>query len=96
MANEQEQLVAAIAKHLDAQYGDRSKASMRKLFDRYDANHDGKLDKSELTQLLKDIDIGNALTRGVWVKGIIDRIDTNADRMISWDEFEVILVTPPA
>jgi Ca2+-binding EF-hand superfamily protein len=69
---------------------------MRKLFDRYDANRDGKLDKSELTQLLKDIDVGNALTRGVWVKGIIDKIDTNADRMISWNEFEVILDQPPA
>jgi Ca2+-binding EF-hand superfamily protein len=87
---EQQQLVSAIGTYLDKNYGDHSSASMRKLFDRYDKDGDGKIDKNELGQLLKDVDIGNTFTRGAWVRGIIDKIDTNADRTISWDEFQSV------
>lgn len=90
MATEQEQLVAAIRGYLDQNYGDRSPAAMRKFFDRYDTDHDGKIDKQELGKLLKDIDVGNAFTRGAWVRGIIDKLDTNADKSISWDEFQAV------
>ncbi len=93
MANEQQQLVDAIGTHLQKSYGDRSSASMRKLFDRYDVDNDGKITKSELTQLLKDVDIGNSLTRGAWVRGIIDKLDTNADRAITWEEFQAVAAT---
>lgn len=90
MATEQEQLVAAIRSYLDQTYGDRSPDAMRKFFDRYDSDHDGKIDKQELGRLLKDIDVGNSFTRGAWVRGIIDKVDTNADKSISWDEFQVV------
>ena len=63
---------------------------MRKLFERYDTNGDGKIDKQELGQLLKDVDVGNSFTRGAWVRGIIDKVDTNADKAISWDEFQTV------
>lgn len=95
MATEQEQLVTGIGNYLQQTYGDRSPAAMRKLFDRYDANRDGKIDKQELTQLLKDVDIGNTLTRGAWVRGIISRLDINGDQAISWDEFSTV-VAPSA
>jgi Ca2+-binding EF-hand superfamily protein len=87
---EQEQLVAAIATYLDQTFGDRSPAAMRKLFDRYDGDHDGKIDKQELGRLLKDVDIGNSFTRGAWVRGIIDKLDANSDKAISWDEFQAV------
>ena len=90
MAGEQEQLVKSIESALTSRYGDASLASMRKLFDSYDANKDGKIDKDELSKLLKDVDIGNSFTRGAWVKGILDKLDTNADRAISWDEFQAV------
>lgn len=93
MASEQQQLVDSIGKYLQQNFGDRSPASMRKLFDRYDVNHDGKITKDELEKLLKDIEIGNAFTRGAWVRGIIDKIDTNADKSISWDEFHTVVQT---
>jgi Ca2+-binding EF-hand superfamily protein len=90
MATEQEQLVSGIANYLQQNFGDKTPDSMRKLFDRYDVDHDGKITKQELGQLLKDIDVGNSLTRGAWVRGIIDKVDTNADKSISWDEFQAV------
>ena len=88
---EQEQLVTAFGNYLQQNFGDRSPAAMRKLFDRYDADHDGKIDKQELGRLLKDVDIGNSFTRGAWVRGILDKVDTNADKSISWDEFQTVV-----
>lgn len=88
MASEQEQLVTGIETYLRTTYGDTSAASRRKLFDNYDADGDGNIDKAELGKLLKDVDIGNTFTRGAWVRGIIDKLDANADGVISWDEFD--------
>lgn len=90
MASEQEQLVTSIEKALHSKYGDASPASMRKLFDSYDTNGDGKIDKDELKKLLSDVDIGNSFTRGAWVKGIIDKLDANGDKAIAWDEFQAV------
>lgn len=89
MSGEQEQLVEKIEAFLQKKYESTDEGAMRKLFDTYDANADGKIDKGELAQLLKDADIGNSLTRGTWVKGIIEKLDQNADKAISWDEFKV-------
>lgn len=91
MANEQQQLVDSIGSYLQQNFGDRSPDSMRKLFDRYDVDRDGKITKSELEKLLKDVDIGNAFTRGAWVRGILDKLDTNADKAISWMEFQTVV-----
>lgn len=88
MSGEQQQLVEKIQALLQKKYGNTEEASMKKLFETYDANADGKIDKNELTQLLKDADIGNSLTRGAWVKGIMEKLDQNADKAISWDEFK--------
>ena len=91
MATEQEQLVASIEAYLLQHYSEASLTSMRKLFDRYDRDGDGKINKQELGQLLKDIDIGNALTRSAWVRGIIDKLDSNHDNSIAWDEFHNVI-----
>lgn len=91
MASEQQQLVDGIGAYLQNNFGDRSPASMRKLFDRYDVDHDEKISKPELAQLLRDIDIGNSFTRGAWVRGVIDKLDTNSDQAISWDEFAAVV-----
>ncbi len=93
MAGEQEQLVTSIEAALKSKYGDASLDSMRKLFDSYDANKDGKIDKDELSKLLKDVDIGNSFTRGTWVKGIIEKLDKNGDKAISWEEFQAVAST---
>ncbi|MBA3818814.1 MAG: EF-hand domain-containing protein [Deltaproteobacteria bacterium] len=88
MGTEQQQLVTAIGNYLEKNFNDRSRSGMRLLFDRYDADHDGKIDKAELRRLLEDLEIGNAFTRSAWVRGIMEQLDANADKSISWDEFQ--------
>jgi Ca2+-binding EF-hand superfamily protein len=93
MATEQEQLVNGIGNYLEQNFGDRSASAMRKLFDRYDADHDGKIGKQELRKLLEEVDVGNSFTRGAWVRGILDKVDTNSDKAISWEEFQSVAGT---
>ena len=87
MGNEQEELVSKIKALLNKKYGDTSLESMKKLFDDYDTNHDQKINDKELEQLLKDANIGNSFTRGMWIKGIVGALDKNGDKVIDWDEF---------
>jgi Ca2+-binding EF-hand superfamily protein len=93
MSGEQEELIAKIEALLQKKYGNTDEGSMKKLFEAYDMNADGKIDKSELFQLLKEAGIGNTLTRGAWVTGIMEKLDQNADKAISWDEFKVATKT---
>lgn len=63
-----------------------------KAFEHYDSpTRDGKIDKAELVELLKDANIGNWLTRGTWADGIIAELDRDADGSISRAEFEAVL-----
>jgi Ca2+-binding EF-hand superfamily protein len=87
MSKEQKELVDKVQVLLKKKFGDSSMGNMRKLFDEYDRNRDGKIDSSDLEKLLKDADIGNSLTRGMWVKGIFEKMDTNRDKFIDWNEF---------
>jgi len=61
----------------------------RKAFDAY-AGPDGEIDEDELSALLSDADVGNALTRGFWVSGIISKLDKSGNGKISWSEFETV------
>src|SRR5262249_988772 len=87
MANEQQELVEKVQALMTKKYGGTSTESMRKLFDAYDRDRDGKIDSGELETLLKDAGVGNAITRGAWIKGIINALDQNGDKRIDWDEF---------
>lgn len=87
-SKEQDELVAKMQKLMTKKYGDTSETSMRKLFDEYDKDKDGKISADELEKLLKDADVGNALTRGAWVKGVIGALDKNHDKTIDWQEFQ--------
>jgi len=63
-----------------------------KAFEHYDNDkRDGKINKTELGQLLKDAGIGNWLTRATWADGIIAALDTDKDGTISGPEFEAVL-----
>lgn len=87
MANEQQELVQKVQSLLQKRYGGTDTESVKKLFDAYDKDHDQKISSDELEQLLKDADVGNAFTRGAWIKGITKALDQNGDKEISWDEF---------
>ncbi len=52
---------------------------------------DGKVDSTELTQLLADASVGNMFTRSAWVSGIMGSMDKDGDGKISWNEFESVI-----
>ena len=87
MSKEQAELVSKMKALVTRRYGDTSLENMRKLFDAYDLNKDGKISAGELEGLLEDAGVGNAFTRGAWIKGIIEQLDMNGDKMIDWGEF---------
>ena len=87
MSKEQQELVTKMKALVTRRYGDTSLDNMRKLFDAYDTNRDGKISAGELEGLLEDAGVGNAFTRGAWIKGIIEQLDQNNDQMIDWGEF---------
>lgn len=60
----------------------------KKAFDAYDRDNDGAISKDELSSMLSDAKVGNGLTRGAWVKGIIGKMDEGGDQKIQWAEFQ--------
>ena len=87
MTNPETELVQKIERLLIDRYGNASTDSLRRAFDAYDSDRDGGIGAKELERLLKDAGVGNALTRGAWVKGILNRLDVSRDGEIDWTEF---------
>lgn len=79
----------------------RFKGDYMTAFKAYDLDHNGRLGPKDLSLLLKDAGIGNWLTRGAWVAGIIAELDKDHDGTISIPELTVAVIesmafTPPA
>lgn len=88
----QEELVTKIKGLLLRQTGKTDRDSMRKLFKSYDHDGNGRIGERELDQLLKDASVGNGFTRGMWVDGIIKKLDSGRmDGEISWEEFDAVM-----
>lgn len=47
----------------------------------------GLINRTALKNLLRDAGVGNALTRGAWADGILEAVDADRDRKVSWGEF---------
>lgn len=58
----------------------------RELFDAYDEDSDGQATPSEINALLRDAGVGNAFTRGMWVAGVIGRMDRDDSGAVSFVE----------
>ncbi len=84
---QKQELQEKIAKLAQDKFG----GDYHRSFDHYDNNKDGKINKEELVELLKDAGIGNWLTRGTWADGIIAELDTDKDGVISAAEFDAVL-----
>jgi Ca2+-binding EF-hand superfamily protein len=91
MSNEQAELVMKVKALMQRKYGATDAAALRKLFDEYDRNQDGKIDRRELESMLSEAGIGNSFTRGMWVKGVMGAIDQNGDQVIDWSELSQML-----
>jgi len=70
---------------------DRFGGDYSKAFAHYDSDGDGRIDRGELTRLLEDAGIGNWLTRGAWVAGVVAALDADKDGTISGPELEAVL-----
>ncbi len=54
----------------------------------FDKNGDGKLEKNEVKSLLKDASVSGFI-RSLVAGKLLDEFDTNADELISWEEFQL-------
>jgi hypothetical protein len=84
-ANEKE-LKEKVGALVSSQFG----GDYKKAFTHYDTSKDGSVTKGELVQLLEDAGVGNGITRGIWAKKIIEKLDTSQDKGIEWNEFESV------
>jgi len=88
LEKEKQELVQKVSALVESQYDGDFKAA----FDHY-ANkrtQTGTIDADELSDLLKDAEIGNVFTRGMWVDGIMAELDSDKDGFISYSELEAI------
>lgn len=86
MATREEEIQAKIAALAVRRYGSSSTENLKKLFQSYDRNNDNALDKDEVEQLVIDADISTVFS-GMYADGVIDAIDQNGDRKLTWDEY---------
>lgn len=54
----------------------------------------GLIDRTSLKDLLRDAGVGNHFTRGAWADGILEAVDTDRDRKVSWPEFVSVYQSP--
>lgn len=95
MARERE-LITKLRSWLRRLHGSDDTTAMRKAFDTYDRDGDGELAPNELGAVLADAGVGNKLTRGAWVKGILSRLDRDGRGALSWDDFQAAINGAPA
>ena len=69
----------------------RFKGDLKRAFAHYDKNKDGGVDHSEMWKFLGDARVGNFITRGFWINGIMKRLDTNKDKKIAFSEMQAAL-----
>lgn len=90
MAPETE-LVTKVRQLLVKRSGSDDLGALRASFFAYDKNRTGHLEPEELHEVLEDAGIGNKLTRGMWVKGILARLDSAKKNALSWDDLVPVL-----
>ena len=84
----EDELVGKVQLLLRDKFGGTDADARLRLFEAYDANHDGEVDKDELLRLLADAGIGNPTTRSMWVAGVMSRVDSDKSSTISYAELE--------
>lgn len=90
MSMEQE-LITKVRALMVARCGRDDVSALREVFDAYDHNKSGCLEPDELSRVLEDAQIGNKLTRGMWVKGILAKLDRSQRNALAWADFEPVL-----
>lgn len=85
--NPETELITKVKKLITDRHGVDDQRALRSTFEAYDRNGSGRLEAEELTRVLEDAGIGNKLTRGMWVKGILSKLAREASDALSWNDF---------
>ena len=85
------ELITKVRQLLIKQHGCDDVAALERTFHAYDRNRTGRLEVDELSLVLLDAGVGNKLTRSLWVKGILARLDHDRDDALSWEDFSPLL-----
>jgi Ca2+-binding EF-hand superfamily protein len=91
MAHEKEkqELVEKVTALVDSNFaGDWYRAFMHYAAKRGGAN---EVSGEELKEMLSDAGVGNRITRGAWAGAIMDEMDKDGSKSISWSEFEEMM-----
>jgi hypothetical protein len=80
---------------LDAYVRERFAGDWQSAFAAYDQNGNKQISPGELEQLLSDADVGNFLTRGAWVSGILEQLDKDHNGAVSFPELERVITNRP-
>jgi len=94
VAGDQEYVLEKIAQMAESQKGDRSNASMKAMLADYDSGGKGCLNQDDLVRMLNDAGVcvkkfGICAPQSMVAKGIIDALDTDGDRCVTWAEYKV-------
>jgi Ca2+-binding EF-hand superfamily protein len=79
---------AELRSKLEAHVRDQFGGDYERAFRATDADGSGQINRRELSALLGNAGVGNALTRGAWADGVMDHFDSNRNGGISWNEFQ--------
>jgi len=85
--NPETELITKVKKLITDRHGVDDHSALRSTFEAYDRNRSGRLEAEELSRVLEDAGIGNKLTRGMWVKGILARLAREASDALTWNDF---------
>jgi hypothetical protein len=88
VAQNEDPRVVELKKKVTALVDRRFNGDHKRAFTHYDGDQDGKITRDEIIAMLSDAGVGNFATRGMWADGILDKIDMNHDRGVTWGEFE--------
>ncbi|MCK6552417.1 hypothetical protein L6R52_41700, partial [Myxococcota bacterium] len=86
LSPEERELIDKVTRLADRRFG----GDLQRMFRHY-AGQDQRISSSELTTFLTDAGVGNFLTRGAWVDGIMERLDTSHDGKLAWSELSKLL-----
>ncbi len=89
---EREIVIAAVAALVERAYG----GSWEKAFDAHDGDSDGRIDTTELVNVLKAAGIGYTFTRRAIARKIMAEVDGNGDGFVSRAEFDAVFKGSPA
>ncbi len=80
---QRKELAGKVAALVAARFG----GDYRAAFAHYDADGDGGIGSPEVKVLLSDAGVGNVFTGWAWAAGVIEEMDADKDRKVTWEEF---------